>query len=255
MGWSADGRAAGGCGCGSAGMAVAGQAIPFVLLGDAARRASSGDLALMMGAAPIVAFVLSRWLGEGPPWTLASASGLALGLIGVAVAVGGPGGGSVLGKVEGFRGRLLLRLRRDVFARRLARRRAVDRRRRLDVALVAACWASVYFASGGSLAKLAAIPTPSLEAMAALGVFNTALRLFRLFRAGHADGRDLRDAQQLPGAVRRADPRRVFLHETIALSAWAGLALVIVGRRADRRARRGRGAAAPARRETVARPS
>ena len=209
-------------------MAALGQAIPFVLLGDAARRTTSGDLALMMGAAPIVAFLLSRWLGEGPPWTVASALGLALGLIGVAVAVGGPGGGSVLGKFEAFLAACCYAcgatLSRDA-SRAVGPSTAAAASMTLSSAALGLGWAW----SGGSFAKLAAIPAPSLEAMAALGLANTALAYFVYFalvvRMGATFATLNNYIVPFVGLILGA----VFLHEPVALSAWAGLALVIAG--------------------------
>ena len=211
-----------------AGMAALGQAIPFVLLGDAARRTTSGDLALMMGAAPIVAFLLSRWLGEGPPWSYASALGLTLGLIGVAVAVGGPGGGSVLGKFEAFLSACCYAggatLSRDA-SRAVGPSTAAAASMTLSSAVLGIAWGL----SGGSLAKLAAIPAPSLEAMAMLGLANTALAYFVYFalvvRMGATFATLNNYIVPFIGLILGA----VFLNEPVALSAWAGLALVIAG--------------------------
>ncbi len=109
--------------------------------------------------------------------------------------------------------------------------------------------------SGGSAATLAAIPAPSLMAMAALGVFNTALAYFLYFtlvlRMGATFAALNNYIVPFVGLVLGA----VFLGEPIALSAWAGLALVIAGIALTGRA------AAPARRGgseptlTTARPS
>jgi drug/metabolite transporter (DMT)-like permease len=211
-----------------AGMSAFGQAIPFVLLGDAARRASSGEIALMMGAAPICAFVLSRWLGEGPRWTAASAAGLAIGLLGVAVAVGGPGGSGFAGKAEGF-------LAAFCYASGATLSRAASRSvgpstaAAASMTMSAAALGLVWTASGGSFAALAQIPAPSLKAMAAVGLFNTALAYFIYFtlvlRMGATFATLNNYIVPFVGLILGA----VFLGETIALSAWIGLALVIVG--------------------------
>jgi len=210
------------------GMSVAGQVVPFVLLGDAARHATSGDLALMMGAAPIIAFLLSRALGEGPPWSLASAAGLALGLLGVAVAVGGPGAGGLFGKIEGF-------LAAGCYASGATISRGASRAvgpstaAAASMTISAAILAAVWGLTGGTPAKLAAIPAPSLEAMAALGLFNTALAYFVYFALVMRMGATFATLNNyivpFVGLILGA----VFLDESIALSAWIGLALVIAG--------------------------
>jgi len=209
-------------------MAALGQAIPFVLLGDAARRVSSGDLALMMGAAPILAFILSRWLGEGPPWTFASALGLALGLTGVAVCVGGPGGGSFYGKTEGFLAAFCYAAGATI-SRGASRAVGPSTAAATSMTLSAAALGVAWRASGGSVAALAAIPTPSLAAMAALGVFNTAIAYFVYFllvvRMGATFATLNNYAVPFVGLILGA----AFLHERIAISAWAGLVLVIAG--------------------------
>ncbi len=209
-------------------MAALGQAIPFLLLGDAARRVSSGDLALMMGAAPIVAFVLSHAMGEGPPWTFASALGLALGLTGVAVCVGGPGGGGVLGKAEGFLAACCYASGATI-SRGASRAVGPSTSAAASMTLSAAALGIGWALNGGSPSALAAISPPSLAAMAALGLFNTALAYFVYYalvvRMGATFATLNNYVVPFVGLILGA----IFLHERIALSAWAGLALVIAG--------------------------
>ena len=209
-------------------MAALGQAIPFLLLGDAARRVSSGDLALMMGAAPIIAFVLSHAMGEGPPWSRSSALGLALGLTGVAVCVGGPGGGSLLGKAEGFLAACCYAAGATISrgaSRAVGPSTAAAASMTLSGAALGVGWA----ASGGSPSALAAISPPSLAAMAALGLFNTALAYFVYYalvvRMGATFATLNNYVVPFVGLILGA----IFLSERIALSAWVGLALVIAG--------------------------
>ena len=71
-------------------LALAGQAAPVYVTGLAARWTTSADLALMMGAAPIATMLLARLLGMGEVWSLSAAFGLAVGLVGVVVAIGSP---------------------------------------------------------------------------------------------------------------------------------------------------------------------
>jgi drug/metabolite transporter (DMT)-like permease len=232
-----------------AGMAVLGQAVPFVLLGDAARRATSGDLALMMGAAPIIAFLLSRWLGEGPPWTYASVLGLALGLVGVAVAVGGPGQGGMLGKFEGFLSACCY-AGGATLSRGASREVGPSTAAAASMSLSALALLVVWLALGGSFVKLAATPAPSLWAMAALGLFNTAFAYYVYFALVMRMGATFATLNNyivpFVGLILGA----LVLHEKIALTAWAGLALVIAGVALTGRSasvRAPRGGAAPAR--------
>jgi drug/metabolite transporter (DMT)-like permease len=209
-------------------MAAFGQAVPFLLLGDAARRVTSGDLALMMGAAPIFAFVLSRALGEGPRWSAASALGLALGLTGVAVCVGGPGGGSFLGKFEGFLAAFCYAAGATV-SRGASRQVGPATAAAASMTLSSVTLGLGWLIAGGSLAALAAIPAPSLLAMAALGVFNTALAYFVYFALVVRMGATFATLNNYIVPFIGLALGAIFLHERIALSAGAGLALVIAG--------------------------
>ena len=233
-----------------AAMAAFGQAIPFVLLGDAARRVSSGDLALMMGAAPIFAFVLSRLLGDGPPWTAASALGLGLGLVGVAVCVGGPGSGSLIGRAEGFVAAFFYAFGATI-SRGPSRAVGPATAAAASMTLSAAALFVAWRVSGGSAAALAAIPASSLTAMAALGVFNTALAYLLYFtlvlRMGATFAALNNYVVPFVGLLLGA----LVFGEPIAASAWVGLALVIVGVALTGRA--ARGGSGP--RLTAARPS
>ena len=212
-----------------AAMAAFGQAIPFVLLGDAARRTGSGDLALMMGAAPIFAFLLARWIGDGPRWTAASVLGLGLGLAGVLVCVGPPqAGSSFLGRAEGFLAAFGYALGATL-SRGASRAVGPSTAAAASMTLSALALALAWWGSGGSAAALAAIPAPSLAAMLALGLFNTALAYFLYFtlvvRMGAAFATLNNYVVPFVGLLLGA----LFLGERIALTAWIGLALVIAG--------------------------
>ncbi|MDE3175123.1 MAG: DMT family transporter [Pseudomonadota bacterium] len=212
-----------------AAMAAFGQALPFVLLGEAARRIGSGELALMMGAAPILAFVLSRWLGEGPRWTAASALGLALGLAGVAVCVGTPqAGASFLGRAEGLLAAFGYALGATL-SRQASRAVGPSTAAAASMSLSAIALGIVWRGNGGAAATLLVIPARSLEAMLALGLFNTALAYFVYFtlvvRRGAAFATLNNYVVPFVGLLLGA----IFLGERIALGAWIGLALVIAG--------------------------
>ncbi len=73
-------------------LSLAGQVVPFLLLGKAAKLASSADMALMMGASPIFVFLVGRFVGSGDRWSLRGALGLALGFAGVSLALLSPVG-------------------------------------------------------------------------------------------------------------------------------------------------------------------
>jgi drug/metabolite transporter (DMT)-like permease len=75
-------------------LALIGQVIPFLLLGQAATLTTSADMALMMGAQPIFVFLFGRFLGSRDRWTWLAAFGLALGFVGIAVAFWSPGADS-----------------------------------------------------------------------------------------------------------------------------------------------------------------
>ena len=211
-----------------AAMAAFGQAIPFALLGDAARRVSSGDLALMMGAAPIFAFVLSRLFGEGPPWTAVSAFGLGLGLVGVIVCVGEPGAGSLVGRVEGFAAAFFYAFGATI-SRGASRAVGPSTAAAASMTLSSAALFFAWRLSGGSAAALAAIPAPSLMAMAALGIFNTALAYLVYFTLVLRMGATFASLNNYVVPFVGLLLGAVVLGEPIAVSAWAGLALVITG--------------------------
>jgi len=213
-----------------AAMAASGQAIPFVLLADAARRVSSGELALMMGAAPIFAFVISRWLGEGPKWTAASALGLALGLAGVAVCVGGPAtaGASFVGGAEGFLAAFGYAFGATI-SRGASRAIGPSTAAAVSMTMSAAALALAWRWSGGSAAALASAPAASLAAMAALGLVNTAFAYFLYFTLVVRMGATFAALNNYIVPFIGLGLGAAFLNERIAWSAWVGLALVIAG--------------------------
>jgi drug/metabolite transporter (DMT)-like permease len=209
-----------------AAMSAFGQAIPFLLLGAAARQATSGDLALMMGAAPIFTFLLARLLGEGERWTPARALGLALGLGGLALAVGGPGaGGNLAGRLEGLGAAFLYSLGATL-SRGASREVGPSTAAAASMTLSCAALGAFWLAKGGSLAGVAAA---SWVAMTALGLFNTALAYWVYFtlvvRRGATFATLNNYVVPFVGLILGA----VFLGEPIPPTAWMGLALVISG--------------------------
>ena len=71
-------------------LALVGQAAPMLLLAAAARLTTSADLAMTMGAAPIATMLAARAFSLGEVWSVNAAFGLALGPIGLAIAMAAP---------------------------------------------------------------------------------------------------------------------------------------------------------------------
>ena len=209
-------------------MAAIGQAIPFLIIGDAAHRVSSGELALLMGVQPIFAFVLTRVLGQGGVWTPAAAFGLACGLAGVAIAVGGPGAGDLTGRVEGLVAALCY-----AFGATISRPAS----QQLGPAGAAAASMSMSFAAlfalwllkDGDFARLAAAPPASLGAMLALGLFNTALAYYVYFELVVREGATFAALNNYVVPFAGLALGALFLGERVETHALAGLGLVVVG--------------------------
>ncbi len=214
-----------------AAMSIFGQATPFLLLSAAARQTTSGDLALMMGAAPIFAFLFARLIGEGEAWTWSAALGLALGLTGVAVAVSGPGahGASTFtGRGEGLAAAACYAFGATISrgaSRKVGPATAAAFSMTISTGLLGALW----LANKGSLSALATIPEGAMAAIVALGILNTAFAYYLYFalvvRSGATFAALNNYAAPFVGLILGA----VFLNEPIAPTAWAGLALVIAG--------------------------
>ena len=209
-------------------MAAVGQAIPFLIIGDAAHRVSSGDLALLMGAQPIFAFVLTRVLGQGGAWSPAAAFGLLCGLTGVAVAVGAPGAGDVTGRLEGLASALCYAFGATISrpaSRQLGPAGAAAASMTISFTALAAIW----LARGGDFAALAAAPSPSWTAMLALGLFNTALAYLVYFELVVREGATFAALNNYVVPFAGLALGALFLGERIETRALVGLALVVAG--------------------------
>ena len=195
-----------------AALAIAGQALPFLLFGIAAHMTTSADMALMMGAMPIFTFVLARVLGLNEVWNMRAALGLAVGLAGVAISLASPlaVAGAAAEAAPGL-GRALSLLGALGFAAGALLSRDVSRE--IGAAMTAtgsmlissALLFVLMLATSGppSPAALLGKPIGPLAALIALGVFNTALAYFVYFRLIATAGGHLRRAQQLYRAVSR----------------------------------------------------
>ena len=215
-------------------LALIGQVVPFLLLGQAATLTTSADMALMMGAQPIFVFLFGRFLGSREPWTWLAALGLAIGFAGVGVAFWSPGAEagahSVLGRAFALAAGVFYGTGAIISGdatREIGAVRAVTASMTISMLVLALLGLAL-----GRLpdpAALAASPAASILAMLALGVFNTALAYYVYFRLVHDAGPTFASLNNyvvpLIGIVGGA----VALAEPIAPSAWAGLALVLAG--------------------------
>jgi drug/metabolite transporter (DMT)-like permease len=214
-----------------AAMSTFGQAIPFLLLSAAARQTTSGDLALMMGAAPIFAFLFARLISEGEAWTWLGALGLALGLTGVAIAVSGPGAhgaSTFVGRADGLAAAACYAFGATL-SRGASRKIGPSTAAAVSMTISSVLLAALWLANSGAHSGFAAIPESALAAIAALGIFNTAFAYYLYFalvmRSGATFAALNNYAVPFVGLILGA----AFLNEPIAPSAWGGLALVIAG--------------------------
>ena len=215
-------------------LALIGQVIPFLLLGKAATLTTSADMALMMGAQPIFVFLFGRFLGSRDRWTWLAAFGLAIGFAGVAVAFWSPGADSgahsVLGRAFALAAGIFYgtgAIISGAATREIGAVRAVTAS--MTISTLVLVLIGLAFGKSTPLAALFQTPLAPMLAMGALGVFNTALAYYVYFRLVHDEGPTFASLNNyivpLIGVVGGA----VALAEPIAPSAWAGLALVLVG--------------------------
>ena len=220
-------------------LALIGQVVPFLLLGQAATLTTSADMALMMGAQPIFVFLFGRFLGSRERWTWLAALGLAIGFAGVGVAFWSPGAEagahSVLGRAFALAAGVFYgtgAIISGAATREIGAVRAVTAS--MTISMLVLALLGLALGRLADPAALAASPAASILAMLALGVFNTALAYYVYFRLVHDAGPTFASLNNyvvpLIGVVGGA----VALAEPIAPSAWAGLALVLGGRRPHR---------------------
>ncbi len=214
-------------------LAVAGQAGPVLVTGMAARWTTSADLALMMGAGPIATMLIARLLGMGEVWSLRAALGLALGLVGVLVAVGAPVDAvhypqASLGRGLGLVAAVLFALG-ALISRFASRQVGPAMTATASMAISSSVMGCVWLAVAGAAgpARLIAAPTPSLLALLTLGAANTAfgyLIYFRLVESAGATFAALNNyLTPLIGLMLGA----LVLGEPVSLASCLGLALVV----------------------------
>ncbi|HSU99320.1 MAG TPA: DMT family transporter, partial [Roseiarcus sp.] len=215
-------------------LALTAQVVPFILLGQAARLTTSADMALMMGAQPIFVFLIGRFLGSRDRWTPRAALGLAVGFAGVGVAFWSPGAGGGAHAVVGRALALAAAVSYGTGAiisggatREIGAVRAVTASMTLST-LVLGLAGLAFGKLPPPVALFQTAPGPML-AMAALGVFNTALAYYVYFRLVNEEGPTFASLNNYIAPVIGVIAGAAALADPIAPSAWAGLALVLVG--------------------------
>ena len=216
-------------------LALAGQAAPVYVTGLAARWTTSADLALMMGAAPIATMLIARMLGMGEVWSFPAALGLGLGLLGVAIAVGAPvdaplyphaGWGRALGlsaAVLYATGALISRFA----SRSVGPAMSATASMCLSASLMVVAWFAV---DGFGAPKIfLAAPASALVALLALGCVNTALAYLVYFRLVETAGATFAALNNYIVPFIGLVLGSALLGESVALTSWLGLALVIAG--------------------------
>ena len=217
-------------------LSLFGQVVPFLLLGKAAQMTTSADMALMMGASPIFVFLAARFVRSGDRWTLLAALGLALGFAGVGLALWSPTTPTAVA-AHPAEGRALALLAAFCYAmstllsgaatREIGAVKAVAASMTLSTLALAAIDAA--FGARPAIATILAAPPGPILAMVALGVFNTALAYFAYFRLVASEGPTFASLNNYIVPLIGVMGGALALGEPVALTAWAGLALVLTG--------------------------
>ena len=215
-------------------MAVFGQAVPFLLLGQAARMTTSADLALMMGAQPLFTFALGRLLGEGERATVRGAIGLALGFCGVAICLGVPFGAAAAQDASGWGRAMGLLAALGYATGALLSRQAslavgptmsATASMCLSSALMLVIWLAVDGAPG--LWAPGEAPWRAIVALGVLGIVNTALAYFVYFRLVAVAGATFAALNNYIVPFLGVVIGAVTLSEPVKLTAWIGFALIV----------------------------
>jgi drug/metabolite transporter (DMT)-like permease len=215
-------------------LSLIGQVIPFLLLGRAAQLTTSADMALMMGSAPIFVFLAGRFVGPGDRWTLASAFGLGLGFAGVGLVLWSPTArtAAAANPIEGRAIALMATFGYAMGAlisgkatREIGAAKAVAAS--MTLSTLALALIGLIFGARPSHATLLALPLGPVLAVAALGVFNTALAYFVYFRLVVSEGATFASLNNYVVPVIGVMAGALALGEPVGLVAWAGLALVL----------------------------
>jgi drug/metabolite transporter (DMT)-like permease len=216
------------------GLAVAGQAMPVLVTGMAARLTTSADLALMMGAAPIATMLIARLLGMGEVWNLRAAIGLGIGLLGVIIAIGAPVDAAHypqadLGRAFGLAAAVLFAvgaLTSRFASRQIGPAMTATGSMAISSCLMGCLWFTVEGPAGA--ARLAGSPLTSVLALLTLGAANTAFGYLIYFRLVQSAGATFAALNNYVVPIIGLLLGALVLNEPVAFSSWAGLALVIV---------------------------
>jgi drug/metabolite transporter (DMT)-like permease len=217
-----------------AAMSLFGQALPFLLLGVAAHLTTSADMALMMGGVPIFTFLLARLFALGEVWNARAAFGLALGLLGVVVSLGGALGAAAPAAGEPGLGRALALVAALGYASGALMSRAISREIGPTMAVTGSMLLSAGLLFGpwlvlrGSPSSIALLATP-VVALVALGLVNTALAYFVYFRLIASAGATFAALNNYIVPVLGMIAGALALGEPVGASSWLGLACVLGG--------------------------
>ena len=214
-------------------LALIGQVVPFMVLANAARLTTSADMALMMGAQPIFVFLFGCFLGSSDRWTWPAAM-LALGFAGLGVAFWSPGAGSgahaMLGRGFAPAAGVLYGMGAVISGaptREIGSVSAVTAS--MTISTLALGLIGLAFGRLSPPVALFEIPLGPMLAMGALGVFNTALAYDVYFRLVHEEEPTFASLNNSIAPLIGVIGGAAALAEPIAPSAWAGLALVLLG--------------------------
>jgi drug/metabolite transporter (DMT)-like permease len=217
-------------------LSLAGQVVPFMLLGKAAKLATSADMALMMGASPIFVFLAGRFVGSGDRWSLRGALGLAGGFAGVALALWSPAGQAapqehlVAGRAIALAAAFcyaMSTLASGAPTREIGAARAVAASMTISTLLLAAT--GLALGARPSIETILAVPRAPVVAMVALGVLNTALAYYAYFRLIASEGPTFASLNNYVVPLIGVMAGSAALGEPVALTAWGGLTLVLAG--------------------------
>jgi len=216
-------------------LSLVGQILPFLMLGFAGHLTTSVDMALMMGAAPLLTFFMGRFVPPAEPWSGWAALGLGVGFLGVAVALSPPI--AVEGSVTPAEwvGRLCALLAAAGYAAGALVSRNLSREIGTTVVVTASMLVSMVLMSSAWLAMrgvpswdaIAAVPGTAAAALLALGLINTALAYLVYFRLIRTAGAAFAALNNYLVPVFGLVVGAVALGEPIGAEALIGLALVL----------------------------